>query len=158
MLHALLFGVKTQTHTHTCRVSKFVILGVFVALWRGTHWGHSQGRGTRGQLCPSLLHTGCQPGLPSLSWGLHRCAVHLSARLRGQLHSEPGIQKTQVGSSLLSPPGFGQSFRSGVHNNYKYGFYYCLLWTTGLVVCLWFAGKLWKVRKDWAEPFKRSVY
>lgn len=81
----------------------WAFLGVPTALRRGTRPDGSQGRGASCQLRPSLLHAGCQPRLPPPSWALHHRAVHLSARLLGQLHSEPGMQNTQVGSAFPDP-------------------------------------------------------
>lgn len=71
---------------------------------RGVWADISQRRGSCCQLCPSLLHPGCQLGLPSLSWSLLHCAVHLSAWLLGRVHPQPGSQETQVGSPPLSLP------------------------------------------------------
>lgn len=79
-----------------------LIFSVFpVPRWR--IWADiTQGRGSRGQLCPSLLHPGCQSSLLSFSWSLHHSAVHLSAWLLCKLHPQSGSQNTQVGSVPLS--------------------------------------------------------
>lgn len=62
-----------------CSVCEHVIFSVYAAQRRGTQADNSQGRGPCGQLCPSLLHPRCQPGLLPPSWNLHHRAVHLSA-------------------------------------------------------------------------------
>lgn len=55
--------------------------------------------GSCGQLCPPLLHPGCQSGLLPSSRNLHHSALHLSAWLLSKLHTQPISQNTQVGSS-----------------------------------------------------------
>lgn len=115
---------------------------------RGIWADVGRGRGSGCQLCPSLPHPGRQSGLPSFSRRLRRSAVHLSARLLGQLHPQPGAQNTQVGSLL--------GIRCGLHS-----------WSRWLLLPLWyknngfvclFAGRWWKARRVWAEPFRRSVH
>lgn len=60
-----------------------------------------KGWGSGGQLCPALLHPGCQSNLLPSSRPLRRSALHLSARLLCKLHTQPVSKNTPVRLFLL---------------------------------------------------------
>lgn len=140
-------------HCNSVQVSDFDYV-LYPGLRRGICADDPQGWGSRGQLRPPLLHSGCQSGLQSSSWNLHHINVHLWAWLPGRLHPQPGSQNTQVSPTPVVR-FWSKCYYTGSSSSFRYHYYITVQSNNG---CVSLSGRWWRVKRDWGEPFRRFVW